>query len=320
MKSRTRGFTLIELLVVIAIIAILIALLLPAVQQAREAARRTQCKNNLKQLGLALHNYHDVAQMFPPSAINPGLAETFTPPPPNPIASGQVRNTTGYLMLLPYIDQAALYNQINFSLATGSADWYGWGTGTLNSATLWASPGPVTAFRCPSDVPYDDPHTAGPGGAYGIAAGYRVSYGFVSDKYEYSMTTWFGQDSSPGKAIFGGFNGAAKIAEITDGTSNTLALCETPLQKTSSSYGPYFHAFTHTHSTIPTYVGINNKYGACASGAGLCTYAWGAGSKHVGGCHVLMGDGAVRFLSENISMTTLTYLQGMKDGNVIGDL
>ena len=101
-SRRPRGFTLIELLVVIAIIAILVALLLPAVQQAREAARRTQCKNNLKQIVLATHNYHDVANMFPPGYIVN---------PPNHVTR------SAFTMLLPYIEQANLYNQIDSYMA-----------------------------------------------------------------------------------------------------------------------------------------------------------------------------------------------------------
>jgi len=113
---RRNAFTLIELLVVIAIIAILVALLLPAVQQAREAARRSQCAANLKQWGVALHNYHDVTNQLPPSTINPGSnrSQLYVP-------IGGIRNHTGYLMLLPYIDQAPLYEQIDFDLATGKA-------------------------------------------------------------------------------------------------------------------------------------------------------------------------------------------------------
>ena len=105
---RQRGFTLIELLVVIAIIAILIALLLPAVQQAREAARRTQCKNHLKQWGLGLHNYHDVFKTFPQGAMAQGPLGTA----PNRVHN----NLSFHVMLLPYIDQAPLYNQFNFNL------------------------------------------------------------------------------------------------------------------------------------------------------------------------------------------------------------
>jgi len=108
MKKRG-GFTLIELLVVIAIIAILIALLLPAVQQAREAARQTQCKNNLKQLGLALHNYHDVFKTFPSSAIW-GVRLTANPDTYGPY------HHTWLTALLPYFDQQTLYNQVNYNI------------------------------------------------------------------------------------------------------------------------------------------------------------------------------------------------------------
>src|SRR5262245_56958626 len=102
-----RGFTLIELLVVIAIIGILVSLLLPAVQQAREAARRTQCRNNLKQLGLALHNYHDVGQQFPPGSVNEGS-------PAGGTAYGRPPRTTYVVHILPYLDQAPVYNNVDF--------------------------------------------------------------------------------------------------------------------------------------------------------------------------------------------------------------
>ena len=114
MKARRLGFTLIELLVVIAIIAILIALLLPAVQQAREAARRTQCRNNLKQMGLALANYHDTFSVHPPAMINSGRLDSF----PFYSNGNKVLNTTGSVMLLPYMDQANLYNQYDFNVCS----------------------------------------------------------------------------------------------------------------------------------------------------------------------------------------------------------
>src|SRR5205823_7320640 len=105
-----RGFTLIELLVVIAIIAVLVALLLPAVQQAREAARRSQCKNNLKQFGLALHNYHEMASRFPAALVGSGRVA------PTTVGVAPVTlNTTGWVMLLPYLDQMPAYNRYNFS-------------------------------------------------------------------------------------------------------------------------------------------------------------------------------------------------------------
>lgn len=176
--QRRRAFTLIELLVVIAIIAILIALLLPAVQQAREAARRSTCKNKLKQWGLAIHNYHDVANQFPPSAINPGSNQSaaFVP-------TGQVRNFTGYLMLLPYIDQAPLYQRINFSVATGRADWQSRGGGgyqtVLNAQT-------VPIQYCPSDPGWDKVHNYGTQNMYTAQQYTRVNYGFVHEDYEYS--------------------------------------------------------------------------------------------------------------------------------------
>src|SRR6187399_2771890 len=103
LNSRRRGFTLIELLVVIAIIAVLIALLLPAVQQAREAARRTQCKNNLKQIGLAFHNYHDAYQTFPPATI-------ILINPTGPMA--MMGGASCWTMMLPYLEQGNLYNRI----------------------------------------------------------------------------------------------------------------------------------------------------------------------------------------------------------------
>ena len=137
-SNRQRGFTLIELLVVIAIIAILIALLLPAVQQAREAARRSTCKNNLKQIGLAMHNYHETFGMFPPGYVEEIL----------PSNGGVVVDNEGHwawnAMLLPYMDQAPLYNQLNVGTVPVST--------MLNNATARSSmQKPMPAFRCPSD-------------------------------------------------------------------------------------------------------------------------------------------------------------------------
>lgn len=300
------GFTLIELLVVIAIIAVLIALLLPAVQQAREAARRTQCKNNFKQLGLALHNYHDNYQMFPPSTVNPGSerSATFVPP-------GQVRNFTGYLYILPFIDQANVYNQINFSLATGKADWNSLGGGgeqpVLNNLKL-------AGFLCPSDPEYDTPHTYTPQNMYTITGAQRTSYGFVHEETEYHGLTGglYSSNTNPGRSVFG-INSSAGLHSIKDGSSNTFLMIETPLQKTDTAYGPFVTGYTHTHFIIPAY-GINQNY--------LTTklvYAWRAGSAHTGGCQALMGDGSARFISANIDQNLLNGIVSISGSEILGE-
>jgi prepilin-type N-terminal cleavage/methylation domain-containing protein len=311
MSRHQRGFTLIELLVVIAIIAILIALLLPAVQQAREAARRTSCKNNLKQWGIGLHNYHDVYHVFPPSTVNPGsnLSNNFVP-------SGMIRNHTGYLYLLPYVDQAPLWQQIDFNRATGPADWQGVGGGGTQAVLDNVR---IPIQQCPSDTPYDDPHTYPTQNMYTASNFTRVSYGFVHETYEYD--TYAGQiwskNLNPYRSAFG-INGAARIRDIKDGTTNTMLLIETPLRKegcgTAYCFGPYLQAYTHTHFITPYNRGLNEKYNGTQY-----PYAWGAGSAHPGGAQTVLGDGSVRFLSENINRNILRALESINGGEVSGE-
>ncbi|MFO0978875.1 MAG: DUF1559 domain-containing protein [Planctomycetaceae bacterium] len=188
--SRSRGFTLIELLVVIAIIAILVALLLPAVQQAREAARRTQCKNNLKQIALAVHNYESTYGAFPPSmAINPA------------VTSNSSWSIHGRIM--PYLEQVNLYNQIDLSKA--------WGNFPVISNFR------VPVFACPSDPKSDRARDTGTNGIFLMPTCYGFNFG-----------TWlvFNPANGAGGDGFTYPNSKIKMSSITDGTSNTLMASE----------------------------------------------------------------------------------------------
>lgn len=304
MRGRPRfGFTLIELLVVIAIIAVLIALLLPAVQQAREAARRTQCKNNLKQLGLALHNYHDTFSIMPPGAINPGVDPSRSNFPWVTNCTRDCRNITFALLLLPGLDQGPLYNQINFSLPMSRAQRSGTGPATDQGALFTHQ---LSAFACPSDPPYADPMQVAGAEHYAITNGYRSSYWFpalvtMEDVGALSGGFTFPNEPKNQKGMFG-INGAAKLDHVKDGTSNTMMLCETPFVKNYSVYGPFWNAWNYTNGVV---IGqpINNKAASACGGSGRCPYAWGAGSVHIGGMHYLKADGGVGFLSENVAFS-----------------
>ena len=297
-RTRKRGFTLIELLVVIAIIAILIALLLPAVQQAREAARRSQCRNNMKQLGLALMNYHEIFKVFPASYTNGGeIRSNYYLP------YGQIKNHTGYLALLPYLDQQPMYDAIDFRFATGMADWRQRGGGQRQPAIEDKN---LEVMRCPSDANFDDPHTYGWQNMYTIHNASRVSYGFVHRHHEYAIYSTYGRDLAWYKTAFGK-NGAARLGSIKDGASQTMLMIETPYRKWSRAYGPYLQAYTHTHNILPRQYGINYDY----RGSGR-PYAWGPGSRHTSGCHVLFGDGRVAFVNEAMEQATLNALTTIK--------
>ena len=311
--SRRPGFTLIELLVVIAIIAILVALLLPAVQQAREAARRSQCKNNLKQFALALHNYHDTSSVMPPGAVNPGVAPTTAMPYTNDCAN-QCRNIPFTLLVLPYMDQAPLYNQLNFSLPMGKAQRSGTGP-SIDQGAIFATAN-VTTFQCPSDPIYADPFQQGGSAHYAITNGRRASYYFPA-RYimEDINATWALEGFDRG--MFG-INGACRLTDIKDGTSNTMMLSETPFVKNYSVYGPFWTAWAYTSGVVLG--GVNSKAAsACGGKTGGCPYAWGAGSSHTGGMHYAKADGSVSFLSENVSAAIVAGLVTINKNEVLGD-
>jgi len=327
--KRVKGFTLIELLVVIAIIAILIALLLPAVQQAREAARRTQCRNNLKQIGLGLHNYHDAFSVFPPGWIVPQYTQSDCVTPVTSNNHRHVRRNPAWgLYILPYVDQAPLYNLQTFNATvniacndSGNEDPRS-GAGLIrppNSTNRLGENLPV--YMCPSDTQFNSAGRDGFG---------RSSYVCCRG----NTTTGKGQSTSMGKSP-GMFytNSKVKIRDVTDGTSNTIAIGEVSDNQYYSAFststnfsgglwaGFFIHkeddfVFRSTHANYP----INRPLpGPASDPASLSNDNTGFGSMHEGGAHFLLADGAVRFLSENIDSGTYGNLGNKADGNVLGE-
>ena len=327
---RKAGFTLIELLVVIAIIAVLIALLLPAVQQAREAARRSQCKNNMKQIGLGLHNYENTITTFPPG----GLAGV-----PNSASGSDPHNsgTNWRTFLLPYLDQAPLYNRLNFSGGcfssrnASAALYYNGGNEALVGVI-------VPVYKCPSS-PLDA--LGNPSGMQSAGRGQLHDYVGVSGAYPDVIlrTTGSCVSFAHGWACNTGglvFNEAARIRDFTDGTSNTMMVAEqSALVGTADRRANYNGGWAgiENNKTVATSSGgedqyitavttirytINDKNGGAGADAGykLNTVV---NSYHVGGIHALMGDGAVRFLSENMSFAVLSNISSKNDGAVVGE-
>lgn len=327
-RHSIRAFTLIELLVVIAIIAVLIALLLPAVQQARESARRTQCKNNLKQIGLALHNYHDVAQMFPYSS-NAAASTANGIPTIVPV----IKNQTGWVLLLPYFDQGPLYNSIDHSSAMGS--WKNGGSLPLAGTTVPAANGAAAATKliallCPTDS--GKPFFTAFDGNYGCVANlpsYKSSYGFsVKTGQPYGL--WSNETQS-NRGMFGSASNC-QMRDLSDGSSNTVAIVETTLNVYDGITGSWACS-QHVGNGID-FINLNgqrkiNDWACCGWGPGTpwsltepagTLGEWGTpGSMHTGGMHVLLGDGTVRFISENIDNTTRQRLGMIADGNPVGE-
>ncbi len=300
-RSR-RAFTLIELLVVIAIIAILIALLLPAVQQAREAARRTQCRNNLKQIGLALHNYHDVVRMFPAATMI-----TRSSPSCTNMGLGTSEKFGWGVMILPYIDQGNVYNQFDFNLDYKTAP----------NSDLDAGGQPIAAFICPSSA-FTNPRcafTSGinqPTGNNGNDDLSRTDYSPVMDSRDWTCDgTWPRRDHN---GTMGHFSNT-RIRDVTDGTSNTLLMGE----QANGAPGSWSCHTWVSFDGMDTSRGINDPATTTPSGGTWHFRDTGFSSYHEGGAHFLMGDGAVRFLSENISQVTLEALTTRSGNEVVGE-
>ncbi|WP_422928353.1 DUF1559 domain-containing protein [Singulisphaera sp. PoT] len=345
-STRSRAFTLIELLVVIAIIAVLIALLLPAVQAAREAARRMQCVNNLKQIGLALHNYHSSHGSFPLGAsLNSYDYSTDTT---------SWTNWSAQALLLNYIEQSPLYNAVNFNFSpepTGQ----GLPGPAVNSTSYNMK---IGVFLCPSD---------GNAGQVNINS-YHASTGTTS--YNEAPTDW-GAATNQTTGVFA-FQLSKSVANVTDGTSNTIAFSEALVGDQNTS-GPRrgngtgnsgssqaankldisgisgslmtdLQACSTTYQTVFTANDRGYRWGFAAMGVSLFNtivppngggkYSWNscrvdccsqaqsahylvASSNHNGGVNTLMTDGSVRFIKDSISIQTWWGLGTVANGEVL---
>lgn len=304
---RSRGFTLIELLVTIAIISLLIALLLPAVQSAREAARRTQCSNNLKQIGLALHNYHDLHRIFPPASIRPrGFIDNGRDHP----------RTTWAISILPMLEQAPLFQQFDSTVDS---------TEFVNQSVTWAH---VPGYRCPTDP--------GAGALFEPVLG--STYSRSNYAANFGSGSW-GQSHWADRNFRGvmGQNTALRIGAITDGTSNTVCVAEIRIQPSARDNRGAWAFPAPGSSSVGLDCdnlcrGINGDSGSdwipyCDPVAGglECTFQnsqdsnAGPRSMHVGGAIVLLSDGAVRFLPETLDIDVLRRLFTSGDGEVIGE-
>lgn len=333
---KRQGFTLIELLVVIAIIAILVALLLPAVQQAREAARRTQCKSNLKQIGIALHNYHDLHSKLPISFAVDGSASSVTQLTDTGTNGGE---WSIQARLMPLLDQANLFMQVDLDYAY---------TDARNAAAPTTR---IPAYLCPSEV-NDRMRTKN-----GNPVHYPLNYAFNGGSWNF----WNNATRQNGDGVFGP-NMSLKFAYITDGTSNTLAFSEV------KAFNPYLRDGSGGTTTIPVPNGVSALGGSFKDTSGHTEWVDGrihqtgmttaftpntvvahtsggktydvdftscreektgcsgptyaavtSRSHHVGMVHSLMADGAVRAISDNIDAGTWSQLGSRDDGNQLGD-
>jgi prepilin-type N-terminal cleavage/methylation domain-containing protein len=331
MRGRRRsGFTLIELLVVIAIIAVLIALLLPAVQQAREAARRTQCKNNLKQLGLAFHNYHDTYNALPFAGVSNGGA-------PRGLGGCWGDDNSWFESTLPFIEQGNLFNNFNFAVSVGAPG--GAAQDTPASPFYWneqVQESEIPAHFCPSDSRAIQEQ----GGGWQVTrTNYLVNLGNTNyGQVNQGTVTFRGAPFSFGKSH--------RFGDISDGLSNTLLLSEiivpkdtgwagylgVPIYQGGAGFTAYYspNSTASDQSARQCFQNLGGQFPACSlTGSSCSPLSTASGdmaqqifvsrSRHTGGVQSAMGDGSVRFISQNINLGVWQGSATSQGGEVLGE-
>jgi len=333
-RGSRSGFTLIELLVVIAIIAVLIGLLVPAVQKVREAANRMTCQNNLKQIGMALHNHHDSRGSFPPGGMNTG-------------ANGTRSYTNWAIEILPMLEQDALYKRYVQTAFNEDA---------VNRPVTQAR---VKAYECPSDTlagKLERP-ASGPGsGVDWMHGSYRSVSGKVQNSIGWGVYDTFEPQYWPGGRFDSSFRGVLhgtgvayngvpaptgtsngqpvssmggpeKFSDILDGSSNTLMVGENTFQDVSrrATFWAYTYASYNQSSVGPQSFHLNNRYGNGTAGSGcwtpttqygdqMCKRTFG--SNHTNGMNFCMADGSVRYVSTGVDINLLGGMATIARGEV----